>query len=154
MVKVWAEKEMINDRCLHSEKVPCPNPILLKSHVLIMEFLGENGWPSPRLKESQLLWRRMRQAYVQTIFILFHMYQCCRLVHGDFSEYNRLWRDNQVYVIDVSQSVECDHPRALDFLRKDVSNVNDFFRNNGNFNVMTTRQIFDFITLTVIENTE
>ena len=56
--------------------------------------------------------------------------------------------------IDVSQSVECDHPCALDFLRKDVSNVNDFFRKNGNLNVMTTRQLFDFITSTVIENTE
>ena len=154
MVKVWAEKEMRNYRRLHSAKIPCPKPILLKSHVLIMEFLGENGWPSPRLKDTQLSERRMRQAYVQTILILRHMYQRCRLVHGDFSEYNLLWHDNRVYVIDVSQSVECDHPCALDFLRKDVSNVNDFFRKNGNLNVMTTRQLFDFITSTVIENTE
>ena len=154
MAKVWAEKEMRNYRRLHSAKIPCPKPILLKSHVLIMEFLGENGWPSPRLKDTQLSERRMRQAYVQTILILRHMYQRCRLVHGDFSEYNLLWHDNRVYVIDVSQSVECDHPCALDFLRKDVSNVNDFFRKNGNLNVMTTRQLFDFITSTVIENTE
>ena len=96
----------------------------------------------------------MRQAYVQTIFILRHMYQRCRLVHGDFSEYNLLWHDSRVYVIDVSQSVESDHPSALDFLRKDVSNVNDFFRKSGNLTVMTTRQLFEFITSTVIQNTE
>lgn len=116
MVKVWAEKEMRNYRRLYSASIPCPRPILLKSHVLVMEFLGENGWPSPRLKDAQLSEKRMREAYVQTILILRHMYQRCRLVHGDFSEYNLLWHQNQVYVIDVSQSVESDHPSALDFL--------------------------------------
>lgn len=154
MVKVWAEKEMRNYRRLYAANIPCPKPVLLKSHVLLMEFLGENGWPSPRLKDANLSERRMRQAYVQTILILRHMYQRCRLVHGDFSEYNLLWHDNQVYVIDVSQSVESDHPSALDFLRKDVANVNDFFRKYGNLSVMTTRQLFEFITSTVIEDTE
>jgi RIO kinase 1 len=74
-------------------------------------------------------------------------------VHGDFSEYNLLWHDNQVYVIDVSQSVETDHPAALDFLRKDASNVNDFFGKVGKLDVMNTRQLFDFIT-TVIDDNE
>ena len=145
---------MRNYRRLHGASIPCPKPILLKSHVLIMEFLGSNGWPSPRLKDAQLKEKRMRQAYVQTILIMRHMFQRCRLVHGDLSEYNLLWHDNQVYVIDVSQSVESDHPSALDFLRKDASNVNDFFSKAGNLSPMTTRQLFDFITSTVIDNTE
>ena len=154
MVKVWAEKEMRNYRRIHTAGIPCPKPILLKGHILIMEFLGEDGWPSPRLKDAQLSEKRMRQAYVQTILILRHMFQRCRLVHGDFSEYNLLWHNQQVYVIDVSQSVESDHPSALDFLRKDVSNVNDFFEKTGNLNVMSTRQLFEFITSTIIEDTE
>jgi len=154
MVKVWAEKEMRNYRRLYAANIPCPQPILLKSHILVMEFLGKDGWPSPRLKDAQLSEKRLRQAYVQTILILRHMYQRCRLVHGDYSEYNLLWHNNQVYVIDVSQSVESDHPSALDFLRKDVSNVNDFFRKNGNLDVMTTRQLFEFVTSTVIEDNE
>lgn len=146
MVKVWAEKEMRNYRRLHAAKIPCPTPVLLKSHVLIMEFLGTNGWPSPRLKDASLSDRRMREAYVQTILIMRHMYQRCKLVHGDLSEYNLLWHNNEIYVIDVSQSVEADHPSALDFLRKDASNVNDFFRKSGNLCVMTTRQLFEFVT--------
>lgn len=154
MVKVWAEKEMRNYRRIHTAGIPCPKPILLKGHILIMEFLGEDGWPSPRLKDAQLSEKRMRQAYVQTILILRHMFQRCRLVHGDFSEYNLLWHNQNVYVIDVSQSVESDHPSALDFLRKDVSNVNDFFEKTGNLNVMSTRQLFEFITSTIIEDTE
>ena len=52
-------------------------------------------------------------------------------MHGDFSEYNMLYHKQEVYVIDVSQSVEHDHPMALDFLRRDCSNVNDFFKKKG-----------------------
>lgn len=153
MVKVWAEKEMRNYRRIHAAGIRCPAPILLKSHVLIMEFLGTNGWPSPRIRDAGLSEKRLREAYVQTIFIMRHMFQRCKLVHGDLSEYNLLWHNNEVYVIDVSQSVESDHPSALDFLRKDSSNVNDFFRKNGNLNVMTTRQLFEYVTSTVIDDT-
>lgn len=46
------------------------------------------------------------------------LYQKCRLVHADLSEYNILVHDNQLYCIDVSQAVELDHPRAFDFLRE------------------------------------
>ncbi|CAB9523401.1 protein kinase RIO1 [Seminavis robusta] len=145
MVKVWAEKEMRNYRRIYAAGIPCPAPILLKSHVLIMEFLGNNGWPSPRLKDTNLKEKRLREAYVQTIFIMRHMFQRCKLVHGDLSEYNLLWHNSEIYVIDVSQSVESDHPSALDFLRKDASNVNDYFAKTGGLHVMTTRQLFEFI---------
>ena len=146
MVKVWAEKEMRNYRRIHQAAIPCPQPVLLKSHVLIMEFLGHKGWPSPRLKDANLSDKRLREAYVQCIWIMRHMYQKCRLVHGDLSEYNLLWHKNQIYVIDVSQSVETDHPSALDFLRKDAANVNDYFRKIARLNVMTVRQLFEFVT--------
>mmetsp|Transcript_41628 Transcript_41628/g.100230 ORF Transcript_41628/g.100230 Transcript_41628/m.100230 type:complete len:548 (+) Transcript_41628:56-1699(+) len=152
MVKVWAEKELRNYRRIHQAGIPCPEPIFLKAHILLMEFLGVNGWPSPRLKDAGLSDKHMREAYVQTILILRHMYQRCKLVHGDFSEYNLLWHNSQVYVIDVSQSVETDHPAALDFLRKDASNVNDYFAKVGKLNVMTTRQLFEFITTVIDEN--
>jgi RIO kinase 1 len=91
----------------------------------------------------------MREAYVQTILIMRHLYQRCNLVHGDLSEYNLLWHNTQIFVIDVSQSVGSDHPAALDFLRKDASNVNDYFEKVGKLDVMTTRQLFDFTTTVI-----
>lgn len=50
MVKTWAEKEMRNLSRLDVAGLPCPKPILLKSHVLLMSFIGNAGWPAPRLK--------------------------------------------------------------------------------------------------------
>jgi RIO kinase 1 len=50
-VRTWAEKEMRNLKRLHVAGIPCPEPHLLKQHVLIMDFLGEDGWCAPRLRE-------------------------------------------------------------------------------------------------------
>ena len=126
--------------------------MLLKNHVLVMEFLGKDMWASPRLKDANLSEKRQRQAYIEMVLLLRHMYQRANLVHGDFSEFNTLWHNNMVYVIDVSQSVESDHPSALDFLRKDIQNTNDFFKKS--LDVMSTRQLFEFVTSTIIGDTE
>ena len=65
-------------------------------------------------------------------------------MHGDLSEFNLLYHEGKTYVIDVSQSVEHDHPRALDFLRKDLQNLTEFFRRKG-VNVLSVRGLFDFV---------
>jgi len=56
------------------------------------------------------------------------LYQECRLIHADLSEYNLLYHNEKLYIIDVSQSIEHDHPQALDFLRRDIYNVNFLFQ--------------------------
>lgn len=145
MVRLWAEKEMRNLTRLHSNDVPCPRPILLRGHVLLMEFIGANGWPSPKLKDVTLSESKARELYLECILIMRKLYTKCRLVHADLSEYNILFHNGHLCIIDVSQSVEHDHPQALEFLRKDCSNITDFFRKKGVF-VMTSKDLFDFIT--------
>lgn len=72
------------------------------------------------------------------------LYQECHLIHADLSEYNLLYYNEKIYVIDVSQSVEHDHPQAFNFLRRDIINVNDFFDRKG-VSVFTPQQVFLFI---------
>lgn len=145
MVRLWAEKEMRNLTRLHSNGIFCPRPILLRSHVLLMEFIGKDGWPSPKLKEVQLTESKARELYLECILMMRQLYTKCKLVHADLSEYNVLFHEGHLCVIDVSQSVEYDHPQALEFLRKDCVNITDFFRRND-VCVMTTKELFDFIT--------
>jgi RIO kinase 1 len=151
LVKVWAEKEFRNLRRLKSAGIPCPDAICLKSHVLVMAFLGsKKGNASPRLRDVEFLTdaeTRWKETYVTLLSYMRRLYQICRLVHADLSEYNLLWheKEERLYMIDVSQSVEHDHPRSLEFLRMDIKNVSDFFRRKG-VEVLSERKLFNFIT--------
>ncbi|OMO71672.1 RIO kinase [Corchorus olitorius] len=144
MVKTWAEKEMRNLLRLKAAGIRCPTPLLLRLHVLVMEFIGKAGWAAPRLKDAALSLDKLRECYVEMILAMRTLYQKCKLVHGDLSEYNILYFEGHLYIIDVSQSVDLDHPHALDFLREDCVHVSDFFKKHG-VAVMTIRELFDFI---------
>ena len=148
MVKLWAEKEMRNLKRIHAAGIPCPEPVHLRLHVLVMRFVGNSkGWPAPRLRDVELddTGTSWFDLYLQLLGYMRIMYQTCRLVHADLSEYNILYDENKLWIIDVSQSVEHDHPRSLEFLRLDIKNVKDFFGRKGIFG-LTERAIFAFIT--------
>ncbi|KAK4032642.1 RIO1 family-domain-containing protein [Parachaetomium inaequale] len=153
MVKLWAEKEFRNLRRLHAAGIACPEPLMLKLHVLVMEFLGDKrGYAYPRLRDARFAGddvdEQWRNLYIQLLGVMRRLYQVCSLVHADLSEYNILYNDGRLYIIDVSQSVEHDHPRALEFLRMDIKNVGDFFRRQG-VDTLQDRAIFNFITTPV-----
>ena len=147
MVRTWAEKEMRNLTRLRAAGIPCPEPIILRSHVLVMDFIGHNGFPAPLLKDANISDSRARELYLRCVRIMRDLYWKARLVHADLSEFNILYNapENLMYVIDVSQSVEHDHPSSLLFLRKDCTNINEFFRKHG-VNVMTVKELFNFVT--------
>ena len=150
MVKVWAEKEMRNLKRIHASGIPCPEPVQLRLHVLVMGFLGDKkGIPAPRLKDVELIGSdieaRWKSLYLQLLGYMRILYQACRLVHADLSEYNVLYHEDKLWLIDVSQSVEHDHPRSLEFLRMDVKNVTDFFRRKG-VDVLSEKATFGFVT--------
>ena len=150
MVKVWAEKEMRNLKRIHASGIPCPEPVQLRFHVLVMGFLGDKkGVPAPRLKDVELVGSdveaRWKLLYLQLVGYMRILYQKCRLVHADLSEYNVLYHEDKLWLIDVSQSVEHYHSRSLEFLRMDVKNVSDFFRRKG-VDVLSEKTTFGFVT--------
>lgn len=150
MVKVWAEKEMRNLKRIYASGIPCPEPIQLRLHVLVMGFLGDKkGIPAPRLKDVELVGsdieERWKLLYLQLLGYMRILYQNCRLVHADLSEYNILYHSDKLWLIDVSQSVEHDHPQSLEFLRMDIKNISDFFRRKG-VDVLSEKTTFGFVT--------
>lgn len=156
MVKQWAEKEYRNLKRFYAAGIPCPEPVHLKSHVLVMEFLGNGkGWPAPRLRdfefdsssEDEDVSGKWRELYLDLLGIMRRIYQVCRLVHADLSEYNILYHHQRLYIIDVGQSAELSNPRSLEFLRMDIKNITDFFRRKG-VDTLSERTIFTFITAT------
>lgn len=148
MVKNWAEKEFRNLKRLHSEPlINSPRPVELRENILVMEYLTHGkGEPSPKLRDHKFEdLEEVIHYYHEMLILMRVLYQKCRLVHADLSEYNTIVHNDQLYVFDVSQSVEPDHPMAMDFLRMDIKNVNDFFNRIKKINVYAERDIFKYI---------
>ncbi|CAG99992.1 protein kinase RIO1 [Kluyveromyces lactis] len=153
MIKIWAEKEFRNlKRIYQSGVIPCPKPIEVRSNVLVMEFLNRgDGFASPRLKDHPYKDREeIKHYYNLMIAYMRLLYQVCRLVHADLSEYNSIVHEDKLYIIDVSQSVQPEHPMSLDFLRMDIKNVNSYFQKLG-IDIFPERVIFQFIISEVLD---
>lgn len=145
MVRTWAEKEKRNLLRMEKAQLPVPHPVELRSHVLLMTFCGKDGWPAPKLKDVEMTGAMACELYRECIILMWKMYNLCKLVHADLSEFNLLYHERRIVVIDVSQSVEHDHPHSLEFLRKDCTNISEFFRKRG-VATMTVRELFEFVT--------
>ncbi|KJP88757.1 Atypical/RIO/RIO1 protein kinase [Plasmodium fragile] len=128
MVKQWAEKEFRNLRRILICGLRCPYPLVLKSNVIVMSMLGSLDTACPKMKDLILSPLKWKELYIECICILRQLFCSCKLVHADFSEYNLLYFYNHIYIIDVSQSMEHDHPYSLEFLKRDCVNITNFFK--------------------------
>jgi RIO kinase 1 len=144
MVAVWAEKEVRNLKRLAIAGIHCPNPTILKSNLIVMDFIGKDGIAAPRLKDAVIQEDEWDNIYIELINIMRNLFKKCRLVHADFSEYNILYFEGKIYIIDVAQAVEGDHMNALSFLKRDCHNINQFFEKHG-CETITDSQLFDII---------
>src|SRR5512137_1370618 len=52
LIAVWAQKEFRNLKEATDAKVRVPKPVAVKSNVVVMEFIGEDGVSAPSLKEQ------------------------------------------------------------------------------------------------------
>ena len=90
---MWAEKELHNLRKMARFGVKVPRAVALKKHVLVMEFIGSDGQPAPKLKDALLSTAEWEIAYEETLQTMRTLYSDCHLVHADLSEYNILWHE-------------------------------------------------------------
>lgn len=121
----WCKKEFKNLKRAKNAEVDVPVPIVFKKNVLVMEFLGEDMHPAPRLKEVKL--DNPEKGLSEILKSVKKLYNGEKLVHGDLSEYNiQIWR-NRPYLIDFSQSVIKNHPNAQKMLERDVENILNYF---------------------------
>ena len=120
MVQLWAEKEFRNLHRIYCALIPSPKPLYVRQNVLLMNVIGRDGIAAPRLKDYNFGGDNEEEdvydCYFQIIKYMRLMYWKCNLIHGDLSEYNILYFEGLAYIIDVSQSVEPQHPNSYQFL--------------------------------------
>lgn len=132
LINLWCEKEFHNLNRLKKAGIPCPQAIIFKKHILLMEFIGKGHEnPAPKLKDVRLSAAEFIVAYDEIVDIMKRMYQEARIIHADLSEFNILYHEGKCIIIDLAQAVEPIHPSGLDFLMRDCANVTSFFERNG-----------------------
>ncbi|MDK2795421.1 MAG: kinase 1 [Archaeoglobaceae archaeon] len=129
---LWTEKEFRNLERAYEAGVRVPKPYAYMKNVLLMEFIGENEIPAPTLVEIR---KELVELDVEGIFSdildnIKRLYSKAELVHADLSEYNIMLLDKPV-IIDMGQAVLRDHPKAMEFLKRDIKNLVRFFRKFG-----------------------
>lgn len=125
VVITWAKREFKNMKIAYEAKVTMPKPIALNNNVLVMEFIGKNGLPAPRLCDvKQANWQEIYKKVRNEMVKLAK----AKLIHTDLSDFNILLHNKKPYLIDFSQAVKHTHPLALEFLKRDVENINKFFK--------------------------
>ena len=56
------------------------------------------------------------------------MYKKGKMVHSDLSAFNILIYRKKPYIIDLGQGVLLEHPRSLEFLKRDIYNIVRYFK--------------------------
>ena len=129
MVRLWARKEFANLSACRRCGIAVPMPIRVEGTVLAMSFMGSGGRPYDTLVSS----RNVRMGdYREAVELVRRLYTDARLVHADLSPYNIFKTPRMgLYLFDLGSAVDTRHPRASEFLQRDINNMTAFFAKRG-----------------------
>ena len=127
MVYLWAKKEYKNLIRCDKSGLAVVKPIAVKKNVLALEFIGRNGIPTKTLVESQV----NEKDYKSAISIIEQLYKQANLIHCDFSEYNIFKTKKGLILFDLGSAIDLEHPKAREFLKRDINNISRFFVKRG-----------------------
>ncbi|MBC7086818.1 MAG: serine protein kinase RIO [Methanomethylovorans sp.] len=133
IVIAWTKKEYRNLLRAVEVGIKVPKPIITERNILVMDFVGKDEKPYPLLKDVILEEEIANKVFDIIINYVKKLYQNAGLVHGDLSEYNVLidTESMEPILIDMGQSVTLEHPKADQFLRRDIQNIVRYFRKYG-----------------------
>ena len=130
IIYLWASKEFKNLKRAYKVGLSVPEPIYVKNNVLIMEYIGFESIPAPKLKEIKNP-KDPINLLNEVLNFMKDLYQKANLVHGDLSEFNILYHNQKPVVIDISQAVTVHHPKAEVYLVRDITNIFNYFEKIG-----------------------
>ncbi|MFW9941182.1 MAG: serine protein kinase RIO [Candidatus Thorarchaeota archaeon] len=130
IIFLWASKEFKNLKRAYKVDLPVPKPLFIKNNILIMEYIGFESIPAPILKDIKNPKEPVR-LFNEILRFIKLLYQKAKLVHGDLSEFNILYHNQSPVVIDISQAVSIQHPKAEVYLVRDIKNIFQYFNKLG-----------------------
>lgn len=123
----WVQREYYLLKQLHERGVRVPEPIAIVDHSILMEFLGTDLTPAPRLIDIQLDTSTAERVLAELLDAVRTM-RGLGIVHSDLSPYNLLWWRNTAYIIDLPQAVDIrSNLNSTELLRRDLKNLLIYF---------------------------
>lgn len=136
IIITWAQREFKNMQKAWKCNISMPKPILQKFNILIMSYLGDKNEENqnfkidshaPKLKDINLDDDQWLKVAKKTLMYLKKLYES-GLVHGDLSEYNILYFNDEPYFIDFSHSTLKQNYDFEFLYQRDRKNVINFFK--------------------------
>lgn len=143
IIYLWCQKEFKNLQEFYEAGVPVPKPYAYRDNILVMEFIGIDDLPAPRLKD--VLIENPKEFMESLINDIKTLYEN-GFVHADMSEYNVLMRGEDNYVIiDVGQGVPLSHPMAYRWVVRDIINVVNYFKRRYKLDVDHKKYVIEVL---------
>jgi RIO kinase 1 len=130
LINSWVNKEFRNLKRAKEANVNVPEPIIAMNNVLLLEFIGDDlGNPAQTVKNQN---PKDVDDFLDKLLVEIKKFvKDAHLVHGDLSTFNILNKDEKPVIIDVSQSVVCDHTIANELLERDIKTIATEFKKMG-----------------------
>jgi len=130
MVFIWCRKEFSNLKRAFITGVRCPKAIMFSRNIIVMSLIGQDGQPAPKLSETEL--KNPKEFLEELLKDYEKLVKEAQIVHADLSPFNVLVLGEEPYIIDFSQSIRTDGAMAMDWLRRDLENIKEYFEKKYN----------------------
>ncbi len=130
-VSSWIDFEFQTHTLLYHAGADVPQPLAHVGNAVLMEYIGEEGEPAPLLRDVKLT-REEAPALFERVLHNIELCLAHNRIHGDLSEYNILYWQGNVLLIDFAQAVD---PRqntdVFPLLARDIARVCRYFARSG-----------------------
>ncbi len=130
-VASWIEYEYLTQCLLYDIGANVPRPIAHIGNAVLMEYIGDVDESAPRLCEM-IVEREEAQSLFDLVMRNVELCLAHDRIHGDLSEYNILYWQGAITLIDFAQSVDPRYnPNVFPLLVRDIERICRYFAHYG-----------------------
>ncbi len=130
-VASWIDYEYQTQRLLYAHGADVPRPYAQVGNAVLMEYIGEEGNPAPRLG-GVVLEPEEASEHFASILRNIELALVHGRIHGDLSQHNVLYWEGRVILIDYAQAVDPFHSSDVySLFSRDVERICQYFAQYG-----------------------